>query len=106
MQVDAQGHRPKTPIHIGYEFIHLSVAIASFSGNIFAMCLLRLDQACFALFAKAFDESLTHKTMLIVDRVTAHKAQLMANTKIELQKLPTACPKINPVKRFFQELRR
>jgi transposase len=30
----------------------------------------------------------------------------MANTKIELQKLPTACPELNPVERFFKELRR
>jgi transposase len=70
------------------------------------MFLPRLDQQCFALFSKEFDESLTQKTMLIADRATAHKAELMANTKIELQKLPTACPELNPVERFFKELRR
>lgn len=101
-----QGHRPKAPIHIGYEFIHLFVAIAPFSGKIFAMFLPRLDQTCFAVFAKEFDESLTQKTMLIVDRATAHKTALMANTKIDLQKLPTACPELNPVERFFKELPR
>lgn len=101
-----QGHRPKAPIHIGYEFIHLFVAIAPFSGKIFAMFLPRLDQECFALFAKEFDESLTQKTMLIADRATAHKSELMAHTKIERQKLPTACPELNPVERFFKELRR
>ena len=82
-----QGHRPKAPIHIGYEFIHLFVTIAPFSGKIFAMFLPRLDQDCFALFAKEFDKSFTQKTILIVDRATAHKAELMADTKIELQKL-------------------
>jgi transposase len=101
-----QGHRPKAPVKIGYEFIHLFVAIAPFSGKIFAMFLPRLDQDCFALFSKEFDESLTQKTMLIADRATAHKAALMADTKIELQKLPTACPELNPVERFFKEMRR
>jgi hypothetical protein len=90
-----QGHRPKAPIHIGYECIHLFVALAPFWGKIFAMFLPRLDQECFALFARAFDESLTQKTMRIVDRATAHKKELMAHTKIELQKLPTACPELN-----------
>lgn len=70
------------------------------------MFLPRLDQQCFALFSKDFDECITQKTMLIVDRATAHKAELMANTKIELQKLPTACPELNPVEGFFKELRR
>jgi hypothetical protein len=82
------------------------VAIAPFSGKIFAMFLPRLDQQCFALFTKEFDESLTQKTMLIVDRATADKPELMVNTKIELQKLPWACPELNPVERFFKELRR
>jgi len=89
---------------MSYEFIHLFVAIAPFSGKIFAMFLPRLHQECFALFSKEFDESLTQKTMLMADRATAHKAELMADTKDELQKLLTACPELNPVERFFKEL--
>jgi len=58
-----QAHRPKAPIGMGDEFIHLFVAIAPFSGKIFARFLPRLDQACFALFSKELDESLTCKTM-------------------------------------------
>jgi transposase len=42
----------------------------------------------------------------MVERARAHKAELMADTKIELQKLPTACPELNPVERFFKELPR
>jgi hypothetical protein len=48
------------------------VAIAPFRGKIFALFLPRLDQDCFALFAKEFDESLPQKTMLMADRATAH----------------------------------
>ena len=91
---------------MGYEFIHLFVAMAPFSGKIFAMFLPILDQQCFALFTKEFEESLTQKTILIADRARAHKAELMVHTKSELQKLPTACPALNPVERFFKELLR
>jgi hypothetical protein len=56
------------------------------------MFLPRLDQECFALFTKQLDESLTQKTILIADGATAHKAEVMANTKIELQKLPLPVP--------------
>jgi len=44
--------------------------------------------------------------MLIADWATAHKADLMVNIKIELQKLPSTYPEFNPVKRFFKEIRR
>lgn len=70
------------------------------------MFLPRLDQACFTLLSQELDESLTQKTMLIADRATAHTPQAMDNTKIELQRLPTASPELNPVERFFKELRR
>jgi hypothetical protein len=85
--------------------IHLFVAIAPFIGKIVARFLPRLDQACLALFSQEFDESLPCKTMLIADRATAHKAQVRDNTKIELQKRPTACPELKPVERFCKELR-
>jgi len=75
--------------------------------NLF-LCLwpLLLSQVKYLLcFCKEFDESLTQKTLLIAHRATAHKVELMANTKIELQKLPPASPELNSVERFFKELR-
>ena len=44
-----QGHRPLAPIHIGYSFVHLFVALAPLTGQVFAMFLPALNQACFGL---------------------------------------------------------
>lgn len=52
-------HRPKAPIKIGYEFVHLFVAIASFTGKVFAMFLPALNQERFELFGAEFACELT-----------------------------------------------
>lgn len=100
------GHRPKAPIQIGYEFVHLFVALAPFTGKVFAMFLPALNQECFALFGAELEGELTRKTLLVADRATAHQQKLLNQNLIVLQKLPAASPELNPVERFFQELRR
>lgn len=100
------GHRPKAPVKIGYEFVHLFVAIAPSTGKVFAMFLPALNQECFELFGTEFTSELTQKTLLIADRATAHQQKLLNQDWLVLQKLPAASPELNPVERFFQELRR
>lgn len=54
-------------------------------------------------FAKALDE----KVILITDGATAHRSgKLKTGEKIELELLPAYSPQLNPVERFFQEIRR
>jgi transposase len=101
-----QGHRPLAPIHIGYSFVHLFVALAPLTGYVFAMFLPALNKACFRLFCQELAQELSQPTLLVVDRATAHQAGLMAGTQLVLAHLPTACPELNPVERFFEELRR
>lgn len=61
---------------------------------------------------RAFNEHLTHKNilpdkvLLIGDGATAHQQNIVEKQAIHWQKLPTACPELNPVERFFQELRK
>ncbi len=43
--------------------------------------------------------------LLIGDKATAHQASLLP-AGIHWQSLPTACPELNPVERFFEELRK
>lgn len=100
------GHRPLAPIHIGYSFIHLFVALAPLTGQVFAMFLPALNRACFQLFAQQLDQELTQPTLLVADRATAHQAKLLTDTRLILAHLPAACPELNPVERFFEELRR
>jgi len=99
------GHRPKAPIRIGYAFAYLYVALCPFSGEIFAMSLPFMSKACFQLFVQQWQETLTEPTLLVADRASTHQVRLLKDTVITLQHLPTACPELNPVERFFEELR-
>ena len=101
-----QGHRPKAVVKLGYEFTHLFVAIAPFTGEVFAMFLPALNQECFQLFGQEFEQGLTAKTLLVADRATAHQQKLLHAERIVLAHIPAASPELNPVERFFQELRR
>ena len=100
------GHRPPAPIHIGYSFTRLFVALAPLRGQAFALFLPALNRTCFQLFAQQLDQELTQPTLLVADGATAHQATLLTDTRLILAHLPTACPELNPVERFFGELRR
>ena len=101
-----QGHRPQAMVKIGYEFTHLFVAIAPFTGKIFAMFLPSLNNECFQIFGQQLQQGLSQKTLLIADQATAHQQKLLDQEWIVLEKLPPASPELNPVERFFKELRR
>jgi hypothetical protein len=93
-------------VKIVYEFTHLFVAIAPATERVFAMFLPALDQACFRLFGQEFEQELTSKVLLVADRASAHQQKLLNPERLVLEKLPAASPELNPVERFFQELRK
>ncbi len=105
-----QGHRPICQVKLGYQWGYLYVAICPFTGDVFAMLFTHLDKACFSIFLEhlqAYVEPKSHgRTLLIGDGATAHTCQAWHKYKLDWQQLPTACPELNPVERFFQELRR
>ncbi|GAB3225245.1 hypothetical protein GCM10027423_61510 [Spirosoma arcticum] len=70
------------------------------------MFLPTLNRACFQLFGQQLDQELTQPSLLVADRATAHQAKLLTATRLILTHLPTACPELNPVERFFEELGR
>ena len=112
-----QGHRPKTPVRIGYQFCYLYAALCPFTGRAFAMLLPQMNKECFGLLVQQFDQHLADKqaaeqqpvhkqaALLIADRACTHQAALTEGTSITLAHLPTACPKLNPVERFFKQMR-
>lgn len=105
-----QGHRPVCPVKLGYEWGYLYVAICPFTGDMYAMFLSHLDKQCFTYFLEQLQMHLQHKgihkALLIGDGATAHTSQnWSAFDLLQWQKLPTACPELNPVERFFEELR-
>ena len=105
-----QGRRPLCRVKLGYEWGYLYVAICPFSADLFAMFFSHLDKACFAHFLEQFQLHLKKKeltkVLLIGDGAWAHSSQDWQQWQVAWQQLPTACPELNPVERFFEELRR
>lgn len=106
-----KGHRPLCPIRLGYEFTYLYAAIAPASGKLIALLLPDMTLESFAVFMDHFKAETkarhgTHPVVLIADGAGAHQARICAQRGIAFEKLPTACPELNPVERFFEELRK
>lgn len=105
-----QGHRPRCPVKLGYEWAYLYVALCPFTGDVFAMLLPRLNKAGFQVFLQQLEQHLEEKgsrcPLLIGDGAAAHTAQDWQQYGLKWQRPPTACPELNPVERFFEELRK
>lgn len=104
-----QGRRPTCKVKIGYEYGWLYVAICPQTGDMIASFISNLDKECFSMFLnqmeKHLEEQQIEKTIvLIADGATAHQESILPK-QIKLVKLPRASPELNPVERFFQELR-
>lgn len=66
---------------------------------------MRLES--FQVFLDEFANQLKEDTVLITDGATAHRSQnLKIDEKLNLELLPAYSPQLNPVERFFQEIRR
>lgn len=100
------GHRPASPVKIGYESVYLYLALCPFTGNGFAAFLPKLNGAFFAWFLEQINGDLARPTLLVADGAKAHKAEYFENTHMVFSKLPPACPELNPVERVFLEVRR
>ena len=107
-----QGDRPVCKMKLGYDSAYLYVAICPFCGSLFAMFLSHLDKVCFAEFLRQFERHISEhhlgkRVLLVGDGATAHTSQdWESHHAIDWVRQPTACPEVNPVERFFQELRR
>ena len=99
------GVRPLGTQQIGYEYLYLYVALKPYTGELFALFLPRLDKECCGIFAAARSKCLGKKTLWFVDGASAHRLEA-ENQVLELHKIPPYAPELNPVERFFEELRR
>lgn len=105
------GHRPLCRVRLGYEFSYLYAAIAPATGKLIALLLPDMTLESFALFMDHFRRQTkalhgTHPVALIADGAGAHQRRVCEQRGIAFEKLPTACPELNPVERFFEELRK
>ncbi len=98
------GVRPVGRQQIGYQYVYLYVSLKPFTGEVFALFLPRLNKECFGIFIAERSLQLKRRTLFVADGATAHR--LGENDLVELVKLPPYAPELNPVERFFEELRR
>jgi transposase len=105
------GHRPVAPVKIGYENTYLFLTLCPFTGKGFGAFLPKLDSERFAWFVGKIQEcmgetGIPKKALFIADGATAHKTELFDKEKLVFERLPAACPELNPVERFFKEIRK
>lgn len=100
------GHRPVAPVKIGYESTYLYLTLCPFSGEGFAAFLPKLNGEQFGWFIQQVQACLSQKSLFIADGATAHKSELFDEEKLVFERLPAACPELNPVERFFKEVRK
>lgn len=105
------GHRPVAPVKIGYENTYLYLTLCPFTGKGFGAFLPKLNSKWFGWFVSQVQEcmgqtGIPEKVLFIADGATAHKIELFNKEKLVFQRLPAACPELNPVERFFKEIRK
>lgn len=105
------GHRPVCRVKLGYEFTYLYAALAPVSGRLIALLLPDMTAGSFEVFFRFFEQQTQllygkKKTLLILDKASAHHSRLEQDSTVALHHLPTASPELNCVERFFEEIRK
>jgi transposase len=99
--------RPPGAQRIGYEYGYLSVAINPLRGEIFLLLLPDMRVESFQAFLTEFEDSLSDSTTLITDGAAAHcSSRLKFGGRLQMERIPPYSPELNPVERFFKELRK
>jgi len=103
----ANGVKPIGHQHIGYDYGYLSVAVNPITGDVKMLLLPNMTGESFQVFLDEFAAGLKEKAILITDGAAAPRSKnLKLDEKINLELLPAYSPQLNPVERFFREVRR
>ncbi|MEZ4912576.1 MAG: transposase [Chitinophagales bacterium] len=100
-----KGERPVCSIKIGYQYGLLYTAICPYNGDLFALFLPHMNLTCFNIFTDALLEHCKKPLTLLLDKATCHTAATKKND-LDTIFFPPACPELNPVERFFKEVRK
>lgn len=100
-----RGHRPYTPVQIGYESLYLYLALCPFTGQGYAAFVPKMTGAWFSWFVGQIDSRVSGSHLLVADGSKTHSAKAFEATQLRFSKLPPYCPELNPVERVFKEVR-
>ncbi len=99
-------------MNIGYDYGYLYAAVNPASGRAFGLILPSMTVESMTIFVGEFrswlgdNGELEADTLLVLDGAGAHRSERISYGAIVKQLLPPYSPELNPVERFFQELRR
>ena len=98
-------------LKLGYEFCYLYAALCPATGHLLALILPDMTKASFCIFANYFSEQAKQccagqPVLLLADGAGAHQKEICLKAGLILERLPRACPELNAVERFFEELRK
>jgi transposase len=101
------GIRPSGEQRIGYDYGYLSVAVNPRSGELFLLLLPDMRVESFQAFLQEFEKFRPGRATLITDGAAAHcSSRLKFARRLQLERIPPYSPELNPVERFFKELRK
>lgn len=101
---------------LGYEYCYVYAVLNPYTGSLFCLLLPDMTKESFCLFATHFSRYLDQQygkqsearkqVLLIADGAGAHQEKVCLQRGFSFHKLPPASPELNPVERFFEELRK
>lgn len=105
------GRRPLCRMKNGYEFCYLYAALCPAIGYLVCLILPDMSKDSFCIFCTHFARQVCEllgevPVLLIADGAGAHQQGVCEQAGFTLERLPTASPELNPVERFFEELRK
>lgn len=104
----AKGHKPVGVKDTTRESFYLYGSVEPDTGDAFLMEFERMSAQNFQTFLTAF--GLAHTTglhLMVVDGAAIHWAKsLVIPDNLVLIQLPAYCPELNPIERFWEELKR
>jgi transposase len=102
-----RGIRPPWVVEDRYEWLWLDAAVEPHSGRSFFLLLPCLDSRCFALFLRSVRRQYRRPRLgVVLDNSPSHVSQQVAWPRhVVPLRLPPYSPELNPVERFFKELR-
>jgi transposase len=81
-----------------------------YDGQLVALLLPYMTKECFRIFMEYFEQETQEiygeeEILMILDGASNHQSDVISSKRILLEKLPPACPELNPAERFFEQLR-
>lgn len=101
-----RGFRPPWIHQDKYEWLWLYMAVEPATGESFCLYLPYLDGQCFEIFLRELNRAYPGEAVVVLDGAPGHRSgQVSWPEGVEALPLPPYSPELNPVERYFQELR-